>query len=343
MGVALSDIVIKQTLPVKSLAGRKVAIDAYNTLYQFLATIRQPDGTPLMDSKGRVTSHLTGLIYRTSKLIEFNVLPAFVFDGVAPEQKERTIAERKTLRSAAEKKWKEAREKGEMEEARKYAQASLKLTPDMVEDAKKVLDAMGIPHMQAPAEGEAQAAYVTQRGDVWASASQDYDSLLFASPKLIRNMTITGKRKLPGKSVYVNVEPELITLSQILEENNITQEQLVEIGIMVGTDYNEGIKGVGPKTALKLIKEGKSIDEIYKQYEVEPEFDLQELKDIFLKPDITEKYTIEWKEPSPEKMLEILVEEHDFSRERVEKVIEKLTSSEENKKQSQSSLDAWTK
>ena len=343
MGVALGDLLTKEKISVNVLAGRKIAVDAYNTLYQFLSTIRQPDGTPLMDSRGRVTSHLTGLLYRTAKLIEFGLVPAFVFDGVAPEQKERTIAERRTVRSAAEKKWKDALEKGEIEEARKHAQAALKLTPGMVEDAKKLLDAMGLPYVQAPSEGEAQAAYITEQDEVWASASQDYDSLLFGSPVLIRNLTITGRRKLPGKSIYVNVEPEVIKLQQVLEENSITKEQLVEIGILIGTDYNEGVKGVGPKTALKEIKEGKSLEEIYKEHKSEPEFDLQELKDIFLKPDITKDYKLEWRKADKDKMTELLVKEHDFSSERVEKVFEKLQSAEEEQKQSQSRLDTWVK
>lgn len=341
MGVQLGDLVPKEHIEIEHLSGRKIAIDAYNALYQFLAIIRQMDGTPLMDSKGRVTSHLSGLFYRTAKLMEAGIKPCYVFDGAPPDFKEKTNEERKKVRAAAKEKWEDALKRGEIEEAKKHAQASSKLTREMVEDSKALLDAMGIPWVQAPSEGEAQAAFIAQRGDVWASASQDYDSLLFGTPTLLRNMAITGRRKLPGKNIYVEVEPEKIELEKTLKMLGISRKQLVELAIIIGTDYNEGVEGMGPKRALQAVLGGKTAEDAYKEHGAEPEVSLCSLRDLFLKPDVTAKYEIEWKTPDIEKISGILVCKHDFSEERIKKALENLSRAKEE--QSQSKLEGWFK
>jgi flap endonuclease-1 len=294
-----------------------------------------------MDSHGRVTSHLSGLFYRTAKLIEAGILPCYVFDGKPPELKSKTTKERKEMRADAEKKWKEAREKGEMELAKRYAQASSKLTDEMVEDSKKLLDAMGVPWVQAPGEGEAQAAFIASCGDVWASASQDYDSLLFGSPRLVRNLTITGKRKLPMKNIFVEIEPELIELEKVFDASGIDQKQLVEIGLLIGTDFNRGVEGVGPKRALQAVKEGKNAEDVYAEHGIEPEVDLKELRKIFLKPNVTKKYSLEWKKPNRDELTDLLVEKHDFSLERINKAIDGM--SQAKGKQNQERLEKWFK
>lgn len=340
MGVQLGEIVPKEKIKLENLDGRKIAIDAFNSLFQFLSIIRQPDGTPLMDSKGRVTSHLTGLLYRTGKLIEVGIKPVYVFDGEPPRLKKEVVMGRHEMRKEAKEKWKEALKRGEKEKAKRYAQQASALSDEMIEDSKKLLEAMGVPVVQAPGEGEAQAAYINEKNEVWSSASQDYDSLLFGSPRLIRNLTITGKRKLPRKNVYVTVETELIELKKVLEDLGVSKEQLVEIGILVGTDFNAGIKGVGPKTALSLVKEGKSLEEIYKEHDTEPEVDLDELRKVFLKPDITDRYKLKWEAPDRDKILNLLVKEHDFSQDRVEKVIEKLEK-KAVEESTQSRLEKW--
>jgi len=324
MGVGIGDIIPKKEKEIESFKGRKIAIDAYNTLYQFLSIIRQRNGEPLKDSKGRVTSHLSGLLYRTGKLIENDIKPVYVFDGEPPDLKKGELEQRKEKREEAREKFKKALKKGKKKEAMKQAQKSTKLEKDMVESAKKLLEAMNIPQVQAPGEGEAQAAYICKKGDAWAASSQDYDSLLYGTPKLIRNLTITGKRKIPNKNKYKEIKPELIDLEKTLKKLEINQEQLIEIGILTGTDYNKGIKGIGPKTALKKIKEGKNLEEIYKKEEKEPETDLEKLKKLFKEPKTTDDYELKWREPDQEKITELLVEEHDFSKERVQRVIKKL-------------------
>ncbi|MEX2750246.1 MAG: FEN1 family endonuclease, partial [Candidatus Freyarchaeota archaeon] len=193
MGVNLRDLLSFRQIDLKELSGRVIAIDAMNALYQFLAIIRQPDGTSLMDSRGNITSHLSGIFYRTINLLEVGIKPVYVFDGEPPELKLETVEERVKVRREAAKRWEEALEKGDLEEARKFAQASSKLTDEIVEESKRLLEAMGVPYVQAPSEGEAQASYMARRGDAWGVASQDYDSLLYDSPRLVRNLTISGR------------------------------------------------------------------------------------------------------------------------------------------------------
>ena len=332
MGVDITGLVTTKEIELKDLVGKKIAIDAFNTLYQFLAIIRQPDGTPLMNSKGQVTSHLSGLFYRTAKLMELGIQPCFVFDGKPPELKADTIIARGRIKKTARKKWQEAVEKKDLKAAKKYAQATSKLNEQMVNDSKTLLDALGIPWVQAPSEGEAQASLICKQKDVYAVGSQDFDSLLFGAPKLVRNITITGKRKVPGKNYHYELKPHLIELPKVLEELDVTQEQLIEIGIMVGTDFNPGIKGIGPKKALKAVKEGTWKEH---EYAVDPEL----VKKIFTKPEVSKKYELKWEQTDLDKLLEIMHEKNDFSKERIEHTYEKLEKA--GRAKNQSSLEQW--
>jgi len=340
MGVQISDIVPAEELLLEELRGRTIAIDALNFLYQFLSIIRQRDGELLRDSKGRITSHLSGLFYRTANFIELGITPVYVFDGAPPALKLRTVEERKLVRAEAEAEWRRALEEGRIEEARKFAQRAGRVDKEMIRQAKTLLDYMGVPWVQAPSEGEAQAARIVHNGDAWAVGSQDFDSLLFGAPRLVRNLAITGKRKLPGKDVYIDVNPEIIELEKTLQTLGITREQLIGIGILVGTDYNEGIKGIGPKRALALVKQYGSLEkllrsELFENFEVDP-FDVAR---IFLEPEVTDDYVIKKREPDPEKIKEFLCEEHDFSEDRVQKGIEKILRGE--RRSSQASLERW--
>ncbi len=349
MGVNLRDLIPDKVKIIiedlKALRGKAIVIDGYNALYQFLTAIRQPDGTPLMDSQGRITSHLSGLFYRTINIMEHGIKPAYVFDGKPPEMKAKEIERRKKIKEDATKKYEEAIRKGDLEAARRYAMMAAKLTDEMVADAKKLLDAMGVPWVQAPAEGEAQAAYIASRGDAWASASQDYDSLLFGSPRLVRNLTITGRRKLPRKNVYIEIKPEVIELKKLLEALGITREQLIDIAIMLGTDYNpDGIKGIGPKKALQLIKAYGTIEKIIKLYKAEFPVPPEKIKQYFLNPPVTSDYKLEWREPDEKAIYEILVEEHDFNPERVKNAVQRLRRAyREYIKGRQMGLEAWFK
>jgi flap endonuclease-1 len=342
LGVNLRDIVPKTIVRLEDLGGKSIAIDAYNALYQFLAIIRQPDGTPLKDSTGKVTSHLSGLLYRTSNLVEMGIKPIYVFDGVPPALKEVEIKRRMRVKEAALVRYEKALKEGKIEEARVYAQATSHLKDYMAEDSKKLLDLMGIPWIQAPSEGEAQAAYVAKRRDADYCASQDYDSLLFGAPKLVRNVTISGRRKLPSKNVFIEVVPEVVELANVLSECGINHEQLVDVGILIGTDFNpDGIKGLGPKTALKLIKEYGNIENALPhlknaEFPAEP----QRIREIFLHPNVRNDYQIVWKEPDMEGVIDFICRQRDFSEDRVKKAIEKMQEGTKKLK-GKTTLEKW--
>ena len=326
MGVDLADIIPEEVITLDSLSGKTLAVDAYNALYQFLAIIRQPDGTPLKDKRGRVTSHLSGLLYRTANLAEKRIRLVFVFDGKPPEMKTLEIQRRRRVREEAKVQYEAALKEGRIEEARTYAQATSSLKDAMVEDAKTLLDALGVPWVQAPSEGEAQASYIAEQGDVWGVASQDHDSLLFGTPRMVKNLAITGRRKLPRRDAYVEVEPRLIELAKVLADLSLTREQLVDLGILIGTDFNpDGVKGIGPKTALKLIHEHSRLEDLESKDPMLGSFDVNSIREIFLKPDVTPNYHLKWSEPKVEKVVQFLCGEHDFSEERVRKAVSRMT------------------
>ena len=342
MGVNLRDLVPKVPIKLEDLSGKSVAIDAYNALYQFLAIIRQPDGTPLKDSGGRITSHLSGLLYRTSNLVELGIKPIYVFDGIPPALKEVEIKRRMRVKEQAAVLYERALKEGKTEEARVYAQATSRLKDYMADDRKRLLDLMGFPWIQAPSEGEAQAAHLTKRGDADYCASQDYDSLLFGASKLVRNITISGRRKLPSKNIYVEVIPEVVELESVLKGCGITYEQLVDVGILIGTDFNpDGIKGLGPKTALKLIKEHGNIENALPHIEnakfpAEP----QRIREIFLRPNVRNDYRIEWKEADVEGVVSFICGERDFSEDRVRRTLEKMQEGTKKLK-GRTTLEKW--
>jgi len=342
LGVNLRDLVPRTIIKLEDLSGKSIAIDAYNALYQFLAIIRQPDGTPLKDSTGRVTSHLSGLLYRTSNLVEMGIKPVYVFDGIPPALKEVEIKRRMKVKEEALVRYERALKEGKVQEARVYAQATSHLKDYMAEDSKKLLDLMGIPWVQAPSEGEAQAAHITKRGDADYCVSQDYDSLLFGAPKLVRNVTISGRRKLPRKNIFIEVIPEVVELDAVLKACGITYEQLIDVGILIGTDFNpDGIKGLGPKTALKLIKEYGNLDKAL-PYVKNAEFPVehQRIREIFLNPKVIDNYKIEWKEADAEGVVNFICRERDFSEDRVRKAIEKMQKGTE-KLEGKTTLEKW--
>lgn len=303
-----------------------------------------------MDSQGRVTSHLNGLFYRTISILEEGIIPIYVFDGKPPEQKSLELERRRKIKEEAEKKLEQAKAEGRIEktELKKYAQMSIRLTNEMAEESKELLQAMGIPIVQAPSEGEAEAAYINNLGLSWAAASQDYDSLLFGAKRLVRNLTLTGKRKLPGKDVYIEIKPELIELDSLLKKLGITREQLIDIGIIIGTDYNpDGVKGYGVKNAYRIIKKYGNLEKAIEKGEipkVKVTFNIEEIRSLFLKPQVIEpKENLELSDCDSNKIIDILVKSHDFNEERVKNAIERLSKAKREAKGAsrQTGLDQW--
>ncbi|HDS46356.1 MAG TPA: flap endonuclease-1 [Methanomicrobia archaeon] len=335
MGVNIGDLVSPRATNLEAIAGKIVAIDAYNTLYQFLSIIRQPDGTPLQDAQGRVTSHLSGLIYRTSRLLEQHIKPIFVFDGQPSELKTEVIKARSERRREARQKWEVAKVVAP-EEALKYAKAATRLSDEIVADAHILLGYLGIPCVQAPTEGEAQAAYMAHKGDAELVSSQDFDCLLFGAPMIIRNLTAPRR----------DAKLELISLHELVTEHGITLEQLVDIAILIGTDFNPGVKGIGAKRALKLIREHHTIEQILEAGALaEPEGlkGYERVREIFLRPVVNESYELAWGTVNVAKVIEFLCEAHDFSEERVRKALEKLAVQTRPKppQKTQRSIEQW--
>ena len=342
MGVQLNRIIPKRKIDLEFLRNKKIAIDAFNMIFQFLSTIRQREtGEPLKDSKGNITSHLSGLFYRSIRFLDNNIKPIYVFDGPPPEFKRKTIVEREKRKKEAKKQLELALEEGRVEDVMLYAQQTSQLTDEMIEESKKLLDALGIPWIQAKSEGEAQACYLVKNNDAYAVGSQDYDSILFGAERLVRNMSVTGRKKFI-KGAWIQIEPEIIELDKVLKELEMNRNQLIITGILIGTDYNpKGIKGIGPKNALKLVKEEKTLDKVLKKIDWNFDIDAEEIYNFFLNPPIEKKYKIEYKEPDKNKIMKLLVDEHDFSIDRVEKNIDKLL--EVKKQGSQASLGDWLK
>lgn len=323
MGVAITPILEKQTISLDDLRGKILAVDAYNILYQFLTTIRLPDGTPLKDTNGRVTSHLVGLFSRTTNLMERGIKLVFVFDGQKPVLKQREIDRRVAAKEEAAAKYAAAVEAEDVHAMKKFSGRSVVLTKEMVAEAKQLLEALGIPCVQAPSEAEAQAARYVIDGVAYAAVSQDADCLLFGCPRTIRNLSITGRKKKPGQPVYYTLEPELIDLAQNLAAWNINQEQLICLGILIGTDFNPGgIKGIGPKKALKLVQEHKNPDDLFTAAGWSDLIPWQDIKEVLehMPTQKSEKPT--WK-PVNQTAVEAMLLTRGFSKERLG-VLEKL-------------------
>ena len=325
MGVNIKTLLTREKTKLESFSSKIIAIDAYNAIYQFLAIIRGPEGLHLTDSHGRVTSHLTGLLYRNINYLSMGIKPVYVFDGKPPSLKTAEIERRKLGKKEASIKYEKAKAKGDMESARKYAQQTTSMQDTMVEDSKRLLDLFGIPHIQARADGEATAAYLNKTGKADAVASQDFDCVLFGAKKLIRNFTNSGRRKIPNRNTYIDIEPEIINYQKNLELLGITGKQIVDIGILIGTDFNpDGFERIGPKTALKLVKEYGKLEEIPQIQEQLKQINYNQIRGIFLQADVLEVNKIEFKEIDYSGIIDYLTKERDFSQERVQASLNRL-------------------
>ncbi|HJO01767.1 MAG: flap endonuclease-1 [Candidatus Woesearchaeota archaeon] len=328
MGVAFKDLIVSKEIQLEDLKEKIIVLDAYNVLYQFITTIRGMDGTLLMDSKGNTTSHLVGLFSRTTSLMQRGLKLAFVFDGKPPDLKQKEKEKRNALKLESEKRYLEAKKRDDKEEMRKYASRTSRLSESMIEESKKLVSLLGIPVVQAPSEGEAQAAHMVKENKGFAVGSQDFDSLIHGATKLARNLSISGKRKKNRGATYDTIKPEIIDLSENLNNLGIDTDQLIALAMIIGTDYNPGgIKGIGPKNALKLVKQHKSdFDSLFKEIKWNDHFEFEwtEVYYLIKKIPTTDKYKLKWEDINDEKINNLLVDEHDFSGQRVTNTLEKL-------------------
>ncbi|HLC62487.1 MAG TPA: flap endonuclease-1 [Candidatus Nanoarchaeia archaeon] len=337
MGVALTELLLIKEIEIDALQNKILAVDASMWLYQFLSSIRQRDGGLLMDSKGNVTSHLVGLLSRISNLMQHNVRLAFVFDGEAPLLKKLTLEKRKEIKIEAQKNLDKAKEEGDEELMKKYASRTSRLNDEMKEEAKKLVEAFGLPAITAPSEAEAQASLIVKNDDAYAIATNDADALLFEAPRIIRNVSIAGRKKKTNKLSYETVNPDMILLDENLKHLGINQDQLIVLAMLVGTDFNMGgIKGIGPKSAIKLVKKHENnFDAMFNEAKWADnfEFEWKEVFDLIKHMKVNKEYELKWGQIDEEKVRDLLVDKHDFSEERVKGQISELLKLKEKKGQ----------
>mgnify|MGYP003340827805 FL=1 len=339
MGLNLKDLVVREKTNLESFANKVIAIDAYNAIYQFLASIRGPDGLQLSDSEGRITSHLSGLLYRNVNFLSLGIKPVYVFDGKPPSLKTAEIERRKQIKRDATVKYEKAIAEGNLDDARKYAQQTTSMKDGMVQESKEILRYFGIPYVEAPSEGEATAAHMTNTGVAYASASQDFDSILCGAKRLVRNFTNSGRRKIPNKNTYIDVVPEVIETQKTLDDLELSREQLVDVGILIGTDFNpNGFERVGPKTALRMIKKYSRLEDIPEIQEQLQQIDFEEIRQIFLKPNVADVDDLDFKSVDYEGLTNYLVKERSFSEDRINSTLNRLKKALERKSQN---LDQW--
>jgi len=337
LGVNLTPIVEKRVVTLDDLRGRSFAVDAFVVLHQFLAMIRGRDGSPLSDPSGRTTSHLVGLAFRTTRLVaDYGMKLCFVFDGSPPDLKRAEVEKRREIRERFEGEYREAVAAGDYTVAMHKAVMTGRLTGEGIADAKRLLTLLGIPWVQAPSEGEAQAAHMAAKGDVWGVSSQDYDSLLFGAPRLVRYITIQGEEWLPSKGKARRTEPEVIELGPLLSSFGLTREQLIDLGILVGTDFNRGIRGVGPKTALKLLRKHGRIEELPAEIRERLDAPVDAIREFYLHPPATDDYDLREGVLREEDLYRFLVDERGFNRDRVKTVVDRV-----RKARGQRSLTEW--
>jgi flap endonuclease-1 len=336
MGVSLSELISGKELNLDDLKDKIVAIDAFNMLYQFLSSLRGPDGALLTDSKGRTTSHLVGLLSRTTKLMQKGIKLVFVFDGVAPDLKQKERDRRRELKEKAQTAYEQAQSDGDEDAMRKFAMRTTSLTPEMVESAKQLILALGLPIVNAPSEGEAQAAYMQANGKVDFVASQDTDSLLYGATAVIKNLSLAGKRKKVSKLAYETITPQLLTASDILNGLGIDRKRLIILSMLVGTDFNVGgVKGLGPKKSLALVRKYSDFNQLFLDigWHENFEYDWHEVYDLFENMPTTDEYVLEWKPINQQALHELLVESYEFNVERVDSAVEKLLEAQKSKSQ----------
>ena len=334
MGVNLTPIIKKKVVDLSYLSGKMLAFDANNVLYQFLALIRTRGGIPLTDSQGKITSHLAGLTFRATRLLcDYDIKLVYVFDGKPPQLKVKEIQKRKEIKEKARKEWEEALKAEDYATAYSKSTMTSSLTKEMIKETKLLLTYLGVPYVQAPSEGEAQAAHMTK--DIYAAASRDYDTLLFGARRQVRYVTIQGSEYLPSKGYSRKYEPEIIELKEFLQYLNITRDQLVELSILIGNDFCAGIHGIGPKKGLKLIKEHGNLENLPPQiYEKLPDH-YDRIKQIFLTPEVTDDYSLE-RPPYQEENLIRFLKDKNFSEKNIEKIVKRMRSFH-----NKSTLERW--
>ena len=332
MGCNLRDLVESQPIEMKDLSGQRIAVDVFLNAYQFITSMTGEDGKPL-SFNGKPVAHLMGFLDRTTVLISEGIDPVFVFDGRPHELKLDTLKGRKNRKIDAVNRWEAAVKSGDMAAAKKLGPQTAEYTPQMVEETKQLFELLGVAWMEAPMEAEGAAAVRCSNGEVGAVASQDWDTLLYGAPVMVRNLTSHGTRKF-GRVLRA----EKIVLQDTLAKHEITHKQLVDLGIMIGTDFHPGIKGIGPKTGLKLIKTHGTLEKVAEAKGFEPPEKLGEIRNLFLQHPTSSDNIPPSTLAVEEKLRTFLVKERGFSERRVQRALDRLSSVAKLRSNSQPTL-----
>ncbi|KAM7342296.1 flap structure-specific endonuclease 1 [Cochliomyia hominivorax] len=323
---------------IKQYFGRKVAIDASMCLYQFLIAVRA-EGAQLTSADGETTSHLMGMFYRTIRLLDNGIKPLYVFDGKPPDLKSGELAKRAERREEAQKALQQATEAGNEADMDKFNRRLVRVTKEHANEAKELLKLMGVPYIEAPCEAEAQCAALVKAGKVYATATEDMDALTFGSTVLLRHLTFSEARKMPVKEIHYN---------KLLEGFGLTSKEFIDLCILLGCDYCDGIKGIGPKRAIELMNNYRDIETILEnidrnKYTVPENWNYDLARQLFIEPEVQDASEIEfkWTEPDEEGLVKFLCGDRKFNEDRVRSGAKKIMKSKQS--QTQGRLDSFFK
>ena len=272
-------------------------------------------------------------------MIENGIKPVYVFDGKPPTMKSGELDKRTEKRADAEAALAKAKEEGNEEEIDKQSRRLVKVGKDHVEDCKTLLGFMGVPYVSAPCEAESQCAELVKGGKVYAVGTEDMDALTFGTTVLLRHLTFSEARKMPIKEFHLN---------KVLEGLELSHDEFIDLCILLGCDYTDKIRGVGPKSALKLVQEHKSIDKIIKsidkkKYTVPEGWNYEGARQLFKEPEVTpaDQIEIKWEKPDEEGLVKYMCEEKGFAEDRIRNGAKKLLKARQGSTQGR--LDSFFK
>jgi flap endonuclease-1 len=321
----LRDLAVIEDVAYDDLAGSVVAVDAHNWLYRYLTTtVKFTRDSAYTTADGEEVANLIGVVQGLPKFLEHDVTPVFVFDGGVTDLKEAEVEQRREQREKYEEQLEQAREEGDSVEVAKLDSRTQRLTDTIVDTTRELLALLDVPVVDAPAEGEAQAARMARAGTVDYAGTEDYDALLFGSPLTLRQLTSKG-------------DPECMDLDATLSEHDLTWEQLVDVGILCGTDFNEGVTGIGPKTAVKTVREHGDIWGVFEARDVSVE-NVDRIRNLFLDPPVADDVAFDTElEPDVDAAKAFVVDEWGVAADEVERGFERIADATV-----QTGLDRWT-
>jgi len=321
----LRDLAVLEAVPFDDLSGSVVAVDAHNWLYRYLTTtVRWTNEDIYTTTDGDEVANLVGIVQGLPKFFEHDITPVFVFDGSVVSLKDDEVAERREAREKREDELETAREEGDKLAVARLESQTQRLTDTILRTTRELLALLDVPVVEAPAEGEAQAAHMAREGVVDYVGTEDYDALLLGAPLTLRQLTSKGN-------------PELMDFQATLDEHDLTWEQLVDAAILMGTDFNEGVSGIGPKTAVTAVREHGDIWGVFEARDVFVD-NADRIRDLFLNPAVTDDYDYDSDvEPDIEAARAYVCEEWEVDPDEVERGFERIEQSVV-----QTGLDRWT-